>query len=624
MNSEFNKKMNGGPTRVLDHCFGFQDLEVSYLSSSRSQTSTFPSLTSTFPQRLTWETRCLWELVNKNMAGFCRHWKNHSSRNVKEKRGTKNLGFSPDSLVEPALKILVRLWVVVFFVRETREATQWKAPGSPNNPDLPGEEQESETQLPETTWHNAARWEQKSSGKCQIEGACLSSPHFPKPYGPREGCEVSLPPFSVIRIVNFTTESKYDYLTINGYKYSGSGESVVGATGVLWSNISWQSYRGASHGGWRICVEKPPSCSDGLELVPVAIPDCPPSGEDLPNCNDAAPGELCEGDGRCGTRKDINNCYDQFHTYPATRDVYQKANTRTSTAAMTTATRTTRTATTMTKTSTTSTTTPLAFRSAGEQWIVGGPCRVDDRCLRSPRYLAYGRLYGPNQSCVASLPPFSVITIRFFSTRKYFDSLTVNGYKYSGSGLQGTSTVLWSNISWTSSGWNNLKPGMPLLPRMRGWRICVEKPPSCSDGLEVVPVAISDCPPSGEDLPNCNDAAPGELCEGDGRCGTREDLNNCYDKFHTYPATRDVYQKETGSTRTSTTSTTTMTMTVPLESIVIDWSIEIAFWVIAGAFAVAFLLFCIIRLSRDKSSVPSVQEAGSAAPVAWVFPPTPF
>ena len=496
------------------------------------------------------------------------------------------------------------------------EAKQWKAPGSPDNPDLPGEEQESETQLPETTWHNAARWEQKSSGKCQIEGACLSSPHFPKPYGPREGCEVSLPPFSVIRIVNFTTESKYDYLTINGYKYSGSGESVVGATGVLWSNISWQSYRGASHGGWRICVEKPPSCSDGLELVPVAIPDCPPSGEDLPNCNDAAPGELCEGDGRCGTRKDINNCYDQFHTYPATRDVYQKANTRTSTAAMTTATRTTRTATTMTKTSTTSTTTPLAFRSAGEQWIVGGPCRVDDRCLRSPRYLGYGRLYGPNQSCVASLPPFSVITIRFFSTRKYFDSLTVNGYKYSGSGLQGTSTVLWSNISWTSSGWNNLKPGMPLLPRMRGWRICVEKPPSCSDGLELVPVAISDCPPSGDDLPNCNDAAPGELCEGDGRCGTREDLNNCYDKFHTYPATRDVYQKETGSTRTSTTSTTTMTMTVPLESIVIDWSIEIVFWVIAGAFAVAFLLFCIIRLSRDKSSVPSVQEAGSAAPVA--------
>ena len=174
---------------------------------------------------------------------------------------------------------------------------------------------------------------------------------------------------------------------------------------------------------------------------------------------------------------------------------------------------------------------------------------------------------------MASLPPFSVIRIQAFETRKYFDSLSVNGYKYSGSGLRGTSTVLWSNISWTSSGWNHLKQGMPKLPYVRGWRICVEKPPSCSDGLELVPVAIPDCPPSGEDLPNCNDAAPGELCEGDGRCGTRKDLNNCYGKFHTYPATRDVYQKETGSTRTSTTSTTTMTMTttsVPSVSTV-DW-----------------------------------------------------
>jgi len=150
----------------------------------------------------------------------------------------------------------------------------------------------------------------------------------------------------------------------------------------------------------------------------------------------------------------------------------------------------------------------------------------------------------------------------------------------------------------------------------------VEKPPSCSDGLELVPVAIPDCPPSGEDLPNCNDAAPGELCEGDGRCGTRKDINNCYDKFHTYPATRDVYQKETGSTRTSTTSTTTMTLTtttVPLESTVIDWSIVVL--VIVGAFAVGFLLFCIILLSREKSSIPSMQEAPSVPPRDTTEPP---
>ena len=83
--------------------------------------------------------------------------------------------------------------------------------------------------------------------------------------------------------MNFTTEGGHDFLTINGHRYSGSGHNVKGASGVLWSNISCESDGSCSDKGWRICVEKLPSCSDGLELVPVAIPDCPPGGEDLPN-----------------------------------------------------------------------------------------------------------------------------------------------------------------------------------------------------------------------------------------------------------------------------------------------------------------------------------------------------
>ena len=79
--------------------------------------------------------------------------------------------------------------------------------------------------------------------------------------------------------MNFTTEGGHDFLTINGHRYSGSGHNVKGASGVLWSNISCESDGSYSDKGWRICVEKLPSCSDGLELVPVAIPDCPPGGE---------------------------------------------------------------------------------------------------------------------------------------------------------------------------------------------------------------------------------------------------------------------------------------------------------------------------------------------------------
>ena len=429
------------------------------------------------------------------------------------------------------------------------EAHQSDQVGKPHQTDHTGEADESGWPM-SSTWYSArlgGLWEQEPSQPCQIKGACLSSPHFPEPYGTAEKCEVSLRPFSVIRVMNFSTEKNYDHLTINGYKYSGSGHGLKGASSVVWSNISWESDWYKAGRGWRICVEKPPTCSDGLELIPVAIHDCPSSGTDLPYCHDAEPGELCEGDGRCGTRKDINNCYDKFYTYPPSRDVYQKVHITTTTSMSTSTTQT------LTFTSTTSTTTPLAFRSVGQEWIVGGPCGVHDMCLESPNYPSP---YGPNKSCVASLPAFSTIRIDDFVTEKYFDPLTINGYMYSGSGLNKASTVLWSNISWSSDGWNNISNGTHLR-----WKICLEKPPTCSDGLELIPVAIHDCPSSGMDLPNCHDAEPGELCEGDGRCGTRKDINNCYDKVQTYPPSRDVYQKGNGTTRTSTTRTSTTSTT---------------------------------------------------------------
>ena len=401
-------------------------------------------------------------------------------------------------------------------------------------------------------------------GQCQVEGPCLSSPNFPHNYNTSERCDVSLPHFSVIRVTNFSTERRYDRLTINGFDYSGSGLGLTGTSLVLRSNISWQSDFSEQKTGWRICVEKPVACTDGLDLVPVSIPDCPSAADPLPDCRTAEPGQLCEGDGTCGTREDINNCYHPFHTYQPTRDVYRKRSGTTTTvtrSTRTTTTLSTLTTLTLTKTTTTSTTTPLVFRTTsggGRKWTLAGPCQVKGGCLESPNYPSS---YGSNESCAASLPAFSVITIDDFHTEKYFDYLSINGYRYSGFGskiLKGTSTALWSNISWSSDGWN---AGNQTHGQLR-WRICVEQPVACTGGLDLIPVSIPDCPSAADPLPDCRTAEPGQLCEGDGTCGTREDINNCYDPFHTYPPTRDVYRKSNGTTRTSTSSTTwTLTST---------------------------------------------------------------
>ena len=49
-----------------------------------------------------------------------------------------------------------------------------------------------------------------------------------------------------------------------------------------------------------VCI---PTGADGLPLVPVPVQDCPPGSVSLPSCDQASPGELCEGDGQCGTRR---------------------------------------------------------------------------------------------------------------------------------------------------------------------------------------------------------------------------------------------------------------------------------------------------------------------------------
>ena len=315
-------------------------------------------------------------------------------------------------------------------------------------------------------------------------------------------------------------------LVINGAEYSGN--ILENQTFVLWSHIAWDGL----DGHFQICMEAPPLCPDGFELTPVPVEECPAGAEVLSNCEEAEPGELCEGNGQCGTRTDINNCYDSGYTYPASRDVYRKQN----------FTRNESNATASTPFTTTTTTCSFTEISLEEEqvdglWHFQGPCVVSGPCLSSPGYPGF---YGENETCVASLPPFTALTVKEFGTEKFYDQLTVNAVRYSGRGLRGESFVLWSSITWTSDESNDRYAEY--------WKLCLDTPPVCSDGLVLTPVSVPDCPAATERLRDCQRAEPGELCEGDGQCGTRTDINNCYDSNYTYPASRDVYRKHNGTT----------------------------------------------------------------------------
>ena len=211
-------------------------------------------------------------------------------------------------------------------------------------------------------WPVSVPW--KHSGDCTVRGPCISSPNYPSFYGNSQRCNISLPKPSVLRVVDFATEAEYDVLTVNGMRYSGvSGDSssepalAVGDVFVLWTDIVWESDYRDSNIGWELCVEPLPSCFDGLSLHPAPVADCPRDGEvSLMDCQTAEPGALCLGGKDCGTRGDINNCYDSLLTHPPTLDVYRKGNGTTRTTTGTTL--TTQTSITHTSTTRTLTTQP--------------------------------------------------------------------------------------------------------------------------------------------------------------------------------------------------------------------------------------------------------------------------
>ena len=95
-------------------------------------------------------------------------------------------------------------------------------------------------------------------GPCTIDGACVRSPNYPSSnYDNNEYCTItptSLAVGQLLSATNFTTESGYDFLTVNNVPYSGP----IGPSGVLLgSAFTWTSHSSANKVGWQVCAAPP-------------------------------------------------------------------------------------------------------------------------------------------------------------------------------------------------------------------------------------------------------------------------------------------------------------------------------------------------------------------------------
>jgi hypothetical protein len=90
------------------------------------------------------------------------------------------------------------------------------------------------------------------SGPCTISDGCVRSPNYPLEYGTDHSCYMYLAAPSVtVSVRSFDSEAYWDYMFINGQRYSGDG-AVSGVLGVT-STISWSSDSTAARSGWEIC-----------------------------------------------------------------------------------------------------------------------------------------------------------------------------------------------------------------------------------------------------------------------------------------------------------------------------------------------------------------------------------
>jgi len=91
-------------------------------------------------------------------------------------------------------------------------------------------------------------WVVEGTG-CQMSGNCVSSNNHPSNYGNDQECEIKLYDVA-LSVDEFNTESRYDYLTVDGTRYSGTSGPASGSyTGV----ITWASDYSVTKSGWKLC-----------------------------------------------------------------------------------------------------------------------------------------------------------------------------------------------------------------------------------------------------------------------------------------------------------------------------------------------------------------------------------
>ena len=244
---------------------------------------------------------------------------------------------------------------------------------------------------------------------------------------------------------------------------------------------------------------------------------------------------MCEAQGECGTRANLDNCGES--------DVYLKVTSSTATSTTRTVTQTVKKVGTwsMSECSEASSTDDAScIQVTGSRRRWGDDNRRRESTDPTRRRESRRRRRAQAEAC--NLRVFGGADVTFMSGKKWHEHgwLVINGQHFSSGGERALDGKSFS-----------MSNGLIEWDDMIGtWEVCLA-PLSCTGGA-LIPLHPRECPRPTElmGLRACNSASVGDLCEGDGECGTDVNLDNCLEM--------DVYRK-LATTATTTLATTTVT-----------------------------------------------------------------
>ena len=96
---------------------------------------------------------------------------------------------------------------------------------------------------------------QVTSGECQLEDDCLTSPNYPENYGEHQACEIHITDEWVgyLDVHHFATEHYFDFLIVNDVEYSGAVSSPPFDGVIPSGTIFWTADYIFNEAGFKIC-----------------------------------------------------------------------------------------------------------------------------------------------------------------------------------------------------------------------------------------------------------------------------------------------------------------------------------------------------------------------------------